>query len=41
MGLGHWTFITLCGKEGTKITFITAYNASPAPRYGKNYHQQL
>jgi hypothetical protein len=28
LGLGRWSYITLCGKRDRKVTFIMAYNAA-------------
>jgi hypothetical protein len=40
-GLGRWSYVTLRSKEATKITIITAYNATPSPGEGTYYHQQV
>jgi hypothetical protein len=39
-GLGRWSYITLRGKGSTKITIITAYNASYNLGDTTNYRQQ-
>lgn len=40
-GLGRWSYITMRGTENTKITVITAYNATPSPGECTYYHQQM
>jgi hypothetical protein len=40
-GLGRWSYITLRGKENTKVTVVTAYNATPSPGECTYYHQQM
>lgn len=40
-GLGRWSYVTLRGKGSTKVTVITAYNATPSPGDSTYYHQQL
>jgi hypothetical protein len=40
MGLGCWSYIMLNGTGNTKITIITAYNASPASGDGTFFQQQ-
>jgi hypothetical protein len=39
-GLGRWSYVTLRGKVGCKVTIITAYNATPSPGDSTYYHQQ-
>jgi hypothetical protein len=41
LGLGQWSYITLRGKADTKVTVVTAYNATPSPGESTYYHQQL
>jgi hypothetical protein len=40
-GLGRQSYITFRGKKTTKITIITAYNATMSPGDCTYYHQQL
>lgn len=40
MGLGRWSYITLCGKGSKLITIITAYNASYNTGEMTNFRQQ-
>jgi hypothetical protein len=40
IGLGRWSFFTLCGKGHKKLTIITAYNASYSQGDTTNFRQQ-
>lgn len=40
LGLGKWSFVTLRGRGGKKITIITAYNASYNTGDTTNFRQQ-
>ncbi len=40
-GLGQLSYATLRGKGATKISIITAYNATPSPGECTYYHQQM
>jgi len=40
-GLGRWSYVTMRGKASTKITIITAYNATPSQGDQAYYHQQM
>jgi len=40
LGLGRWSYITLCGKGSCLITLVTAYCPSTAPGETTNYRQQ-
>lgn len=40
-GLGRWSYVTLRGKNTTKVTIVTAYNATTSAGDCTYYHQQL
>jgi hypothetical protein len=40
IGLGRWSYVTLRGKGSSKVTVITAYNASCNTGDTTNYCQQ-
>jgi len=40
LGLGRWSYMTLCGKGSSLITLVTDYCPSTAPGETTNYRQQ-
>jgi hypothetical protein len=40
-GLGRWSYVMLTGNAETKVTVVTAYNATVSPGECTYYHQQL